>query len=122
MSCPDYYLLANGREFIDFANNELSAWLKPRVSHEAYHCIISAMEHRFRRGNKEGEAETDLAAEAFWLCQAQELLENDCISDYCLPDVLPVIVKMVDAEREFKVHRLKVNKMFEDIRKSKHND
>ena len=61
MSCPDYYLLASGREFIDFANNELAAWLKPRVNHEVYHCIISAMEHRFRRGNKEGEAESVFA-------------------------------------------------------------
>lgn len=103
MSCPDYYLLASGREFIDFANNELAAWLKPRVSHEVYHCIISAMEHRFRRGNKEGEAETDQAAEAFWITQAFRTHErSECDLPCLMPDVLPVVLKMVDVERELK--------------------
>ena len=105
MSCPDYYLLASGREFVDFANNELSAWLKPRVSHEVYHCIVSAMEHRFRRGNKEGEAETDKAAEAFWLKQAMEMHLITRKSVYFLSDVLPVVVKMVDEERILKEKR-----------------
>jgi len=111
MSCPDYYLLASGRQFIDFANNELSAWLKPRVSHEVYHCIISAMEHRFRCGNKEGESETDKAAEWFWITQAfrtHEGTEGDL--PYVMHDVMPVVLRMVDVERELK------------DKKGKHND
>jgi hypothetical protein len=103
MSCPDYYLLASGREFIDFANNELSAWLRPRVTHEVYHCIISAMEHRFRCGNKADEAETDKAAEGFWLSQAlrtHTTTRGDL--PYYLSDVMPVVLKMVDAERHLK--------------------
>ena len=102
MSCPDYYLLASGREFIDFANNELSAWLKPRVSHEVYHCIVSAMEHRFRCGNKEGEEETDKAAEGFWLAQAIQKHMTTRDSPYFLSDVMPVVFKMVDIERQKK--------------------
>lgn len=102
MSCPDYYLLASGREFIDFANNELSAWLKPRVSHEVYHCIISAMEHRFRCGNKEGEAETDKAAEEFWLQQAVGMHMANRESKYFMSDVLPAVLAMVDTERRKK--------------------
>jgi hypothetical protein len=99
MGCPDYYLLASGREFIDFANNELAAWLKPRVSHEVYHCIVSAMEHRFRRGNKEGEAETDQAAEAFWLSQAIRVRDD---SKYFMNEIVPVVLAMVDTERRKK--------------------
>lgn len=102
MSCPDYYLLASGREFIDFANNELSAWLKPRVSHEVYHCIISAMEHRFRRGNKEGEAETDQAAEEFWLSQAVRTHMTNRESKYFMSEIMPVVLAMVDTERRKK--------------------
>ena len=114
MSCPDYYLLASGREFIDFANHELSAWLKPRVSHEVYHCIISAMEHRFRCGNKEGEAETDKAAEKFWLAQATRdhmLINRTGLFDahYYLSDVLHVVLAMVDTERRKKDRRGKHN-------------
>ena len=101
MSCPDYYLLASGREFVDFANNELAAWLKPRVNHEVYHCIVSAMEHRFRRGNKEGEAETDEAAEEFWTLQAEQLQANE-VTTYTLDDVIIVVLHMVDVERQIK--------------------
>jgi len=122
MSCPDYYLLANGREFIDFANNELSAWLKPRVKHETYHCIISAMEHRFRCGNKEGEAETDKAAEAFWLSKAEQINQEDYDMDYEMSDVLPAVLKMVDIERELKEIELAGRKIMEHFRESKHND
>lgn len=102
MSCPDYYLLASGREFIDFANNELSAWLKPRVSHEVYHCIISAMEHRFRCGNKVGEAETDKAAEEFWLSKAVWTHVKSRTGPYFMSDIMPVVLAMVDSERQKK--------------------
>lgn len=102
MSCPDYYLLASGREFIDFANNELSAWLKPRVSHEVYHCIVSAMEHRFRCGNKEGEEETDKAAEEFWLSQACRKHMKTRETPYFISDIMPVVLAMVDSERRKK--------------------
>lgn len=122
MSCPDYYLLASGREFIDFANNELSAWLKPRVSHEVYHCIISAMEHRFRCGNKEGEAETDNAAEAFWLSKAEQINQEDYERDYDMSDVVPVVLKMVDTERGLKDVELAGRKIMEHFREGKHND
>jgi len=110
VSCPDYYLLASGREFIDFANNELSAWLKPRVSHEVYHCIISAMEHRFRCGNKEGETETDHAAEEFWLSQAVRKHMANRESKYFMSETIPVVLVMVDTERRKK------------DKKGKHND
>jgi hypothetical protein len=122
MSCPDYYLLASGREFIDFANNELSAWLKPRVKHEIYHCIISAMEHRFRCGNKEGEAETDKAAEAFWLSKAEQINDEDYERGYDMSDVVPVVLEMVDVERVLKDDKLAQRKIIEHYMEGKHND
>ena len=117
MGCPDYYLLASGREFIDFANNELSAWLKPRVSHEVYHCIVSAMEHRFRCGNKEGEAETDKAAEAFWTLQAEQIQAYDEGTTYDLDDVIIVVLHMVDVERKVKDDALAQKRLIEFIMK-----
>ena len=117
MGCPDYYLLASGREFIDFANNELAAWLKPRVNHEVYHCIISAMEHRFRRGNKEGEAETDQAAEEFWTLQAEQAQANDEGTTYDLDDVIIVVLHMVDVERQIKDDAVAQKRMIEFIMK-----
>ena len=102
MTCPDYYWLASNREFIDFANNELSAWLMPRVSYQTYHCIISAMEHRFRCGNKEGEAESDEAAERFWLCQAFGTHLKDTETCYLMGDIMPAVLAMVDSERRRK--------------------
>lgn len=102
MTCPDYYWLASNREFIDFANNELSAWLMPRVSYQTFHCLISAMEHRFRRGNKEGEADTDEAAERWWLVQAYSTHSKDPKTCYLMADIMPVVLAMVDSERRRK--------------------
>lgn len=103
MSCPDYYLLTSGRDFLDFANTELATWLKPRVSHEVYHCLISAMEHRFRCGNKEGETETDRIAEQFWLTAAYRLMDKGELDH--ARRIVYATQMMVDYERKLKVDR-----------------
>lgn len=110
MSCPDYYMLASGREFIDFSCHELGEWLSPRVSHDVWHCIVSAMEHRYRCGSKEGEYETDKAAEEFWLDQARlrhqshldiKYAKNGAYGpgDYGWNAVISVVLMMVDVEK-----------------------
>lgn len=97
--CPEYYQLQSGRQFCEFASLELNAWLLPRVSHDCYHCLISAMEHRFRAGLKEGELETDRSAEKFWLERAKLVYEADNEEDYSWDSVLEPLKAMVDAER-----------------------
>lgn len=97
--CPDYYLLKSGREFCEFASLELNAWLMPRVSHDCYHCLISAMEHRFRAGLKEGELQTDLAAEKFWTERARFIFEAEDEANDSFESVIEPLRAMVDAER-----------------------
>lgn len=72
MSCPEYYKLADGRELADFLKNEISGLCWGHIGHYSSHCLMSAMEHRYRRGKKEGEFETDIAAEQWWTQQAIE--------------------------------------------------
>lgn len=99
MSAPHYYRLASGREFCDFCDHELWAWLESRVSAPVYHCIISAMEHRFRRGKKEGQEEHDRKAETWWTERAEWLHILDCEGQTSWETILGVVRTMVDAER-----------------------
>jgi len=65
--CPDYYLLADGREFAEFSKTDLSRVLwQHGVVGWPYHCAISALEHLFRMGRKEGEEESDWQSFRWW--------------------------------------------------------
>jgi len=67
---PDYYALADGRQLFELERDELVQELARRgMGIWDSHCLLSAMEHRFRRGAKEGETETDVQSEAFWIAQ-----------------------------------------------------
>lgn len=77
-NCPNYYLLADGRELSEFTETDVSKKIlsfvvqneAPWPSWYTMHSIFSAMEHEFRRGRKEGEADTDAAAMEFWYEEA----------------------------------------------------
>lgn len=62
---PDYYRLADGRQFYEYSRDELVPMCKG-LSPWDVHCIISAAEHYFRMGAKEGEANTDMDAMCWW--------------------------------------------------------
>lgn len=95
MSCPEYYKLHDGREFADLLKQELSAILTPKVDVYTAHCIMSAMEHRYRRGKKEGETETDQQAEEWWIKTAIDNSEHDILTRH----VISVCKEVVDTER-----------------------
>lgn len=65
--CPDYYKLADGRQFYEFSAGELTTTLwQHGIVGWPYHCAISALEHLFRMGAKAGETDTDAEAFAWW--------------------------------------------------------
>lgn len=67
MKAPHYYVMADGED--------MNSWSKriaaPQMQfwgwsiHQA-HCGLSALEHLFRMGAKEGEEETDWKAFCYW--------------------------------------------------------
>ena len=67
---PDWYALADGRQLFELERDELfPACQRAGMGAWDIHCLISAMEHRFRRGAKPGEDEDDKVAEEWWLAQ-----------------------------------------------------
>lgn len=66
---PDYYRLADGRQFYEYSRDELVPMCKDLGPWDV-HCIISAAEHYFRMGAKEGEWDTDLEAFKWWCHRA----------------------------------------------------
>ena len=69
--CPDYYLTSDNREFFDFFYEAVGTWLQPVCENwtrgaDIYHCLFSSAEHRFRRGLKAGELESDRVAMIWW--------------------------------------------------------
>lgn len=99
MGCPSYYLLADGRELTEYLQNEISEVLEKHVSTYTAHCIFSALEHRFRCGKKEGEADTDKQAEEWWFNQARVINSNATISINLLYSLIQVCKHMIDIER-----------------------
>lgn len=73
--CPDYYLLADGTEFVDFFHERCMRHLMtlhPSVSH----AVQSAMEHRFRMGYKTADTQHDIIAMRFWTAKALEFVRK----------------------------------------------
>lgn len=67
---PEYYRLADGRQLWELEASELVEVCRMHDLHGwDTHCLLSAAEHRFRCGAKEGEAETDKIAEQWWYDQ-----------------------------------------------------
>ena len=67
LNCPSYYRLADGRPFWLFSATDLSRLLwQHGIVGWPYHCAISGLEHLFRMGAKEGEAETDWEGFLWW--------------------------------------------------------
>ena len=98
-SCPNYYQLADGREFVNFADEELSTYLLHRVDRPTYHSIISAMEHRYRRGFKPGQSTHDKNAEDWWLDHARELYLKGGGDPAGFSGIVFIVQLMVDHER-----------------------
>ena len=71
---PDYYRLADGRQFYEYSRDELVPMCKGLDPWDV-HCIISAAEHYFRMGAKEGERDTDLEAYDWWMARCRYLPE-----------------------------------------------
>lgn len=66
-TCPDYYLLPDGRQFCDFSRAELSRCLWDHgIVGWPYHCAISALEHLYRMGAKPDEEQTDWESFQWW--------------------------------------------------------
>lgn len=99
MSVPDYYLTADGREFADVFAGEIGVVFKDHVSHEAYHAIASAAEHRFRRGEKPGMRDHDFEAEEWWTERAKAITDFSDKTSWAIK----VMVAMVDHERRLKL-------------------
>jgi hypothetical protein len=87
---PYYYRLADGRQFFEYSRDELVPMCKGLGPWDI-HCIISAAEHLFRMGAKEGEAETDLDAQDWWINRA---------SNESLPLVLNVLMKVTQERKK----------------------
>jgi hypothetical protein len=86
---PDYYRLADGRQFYEYSRDELVPMCKGLDPWDV-HCTISAAEHYFRMGAKEGEYDTDLDANDWWVNR---------VSAQALPRVVQVM-DVVGRERE----------------------
>lgn len=104
MSCPDYYLLANGEEFVDYQERVLSmvAW---NTCYDAMvtHCLLSMAEHRFREGFKQcSDPDHDRTAAKFWANKAIELGGEN------VPHLIGLINELVDIERGLKIGQEKV--------------
>jgi hypothetical protein len=99
MGCPEYYKLADGREFVNLADDELCCYLFHRVDRPVYHAIISAMEHRYRRGFKPGQTSHDRTAEQWWLDHARELYTKGGGKSADFSGLVFVVQLMVDHER-----------------------
>jgi len=114
--CPSYYLLSTGRDFAHFSQHELNAWLAPRVGPSTYHALISAMEHRFRAGLKEGELETDRQAEKYWMKVAAKLFDKDfdaSDSSHEFWEITDILIAMVDLERKAKDRQIAFQNMIQ---------
>ena len=105
--CPDYYLLADGREFAEFTETDVSKAILsfvvnqeiPWPSWHTMHCLFSAMEHGFRLGRKEGEADTDAAAEEFWYEQARISYTRQHKNSSDIDDLIKMARRLVYEER-----------------------
>lgn len=65
--CPQYYRLADGSEFYEYSRDKIVPMCRTNgLSVWDTHCVISACEHLFRMGAKEGEESTDWAAYKWW--------------------------------------------------------
>lgn len=95
--CPEYYKLADGRELSHLLANEMTVFLEQRVSHYVAHCIISAMEHRYRCGRKEGESQSDVASEKWWLDTARLNWRGRRCQ---IERIINVCSQMIDYERD----------------------
>lgn len=72
MSCPEYYKLADGSEFIDFQADRLIFLMEDEFDPLEIHCILSAAEHLFRKGRKDGIDQHDEKAQIWWTSQARK--------------------------------------------------
>ncbi len=89
---PDYYRLADGRQFYEYSRDVLVPMcIRGKMTAWDIHCLVSAMEHRFRMGAKPGESDTDREASAWWV--------DRMVFDKVSPNTLYVI-RMIDDERK----------------------
>lgn len=63
---PDYYRLADGRQFYEYSRDVIVPMCKDLGPWDV-HCILSAAEHLFRMGAKEGEGATDFDSYRWWV-------------------------------------------------------
>ena len=109
--CPNYYLLADGREFAEYLEKDATKALTsfvveneiPWPSWYVSHCLFSAMEHRFRLGRKEGEAETDAIAASWWFTQAEQAylkMTRSHESNLHATAIISLMKLLVDQERD----------------------
>lgn len=68
---PDYYRLADGRQFYEYSWDVIIPYCDG-IETRFVCCIVSASEHYFRMGAKEGEAETDWKAVEWWCSHLDE--------------------------------------------------
>lgn len=84
-SCPEYYKLADGREFWQFSAGDLTTLLwQHGIVGWPYHCAISALEHLFRMGAKEGESQTDADAFKWWWQHVPDTMGRQLAYDWVI--------------------------------------
>jgi hypothetical protein len=102
--CPDYYLLADGTEFVDFFHERCMRHLMtlhPSVSH----AVQSAMEHRFRMGYKTDDTSHDILAMRFWTAKALTYVRQtipDSPGRIMSLQQIEYVTSLVDEQREIK--------------------
>jgi hypothetical protein len=102
--CPDYYLLADGTEFVDFFHEKCIrhlVTLHPSVSH----AVQSAMEHRFRMGYKTDDTGHDILAMRFWTAKALSYVRqtiDDTTGRVMAVQQIEHVHQLVDEQREIK--------------------
>jgi len=102
--CPDYYLLADGTEFVDFFHERCIGYLFA-FHPSAMHAIQSAMEHRFRMGWKTENPEHDIIAMTFWTTKAFEYIRrttHDWNERVAAVETVKLVTGLVDDQRELK--------------------
>lgn len=80
--CPSYYRLADGRPFWQYSATDLTTllWTHGIVGWPC-HCAISALEHLFRMGAKEGEEESDWQGYLWWYRHVPDCLGKNLATD-----------------------------------------
>lgn len=107
MTCPDYYTLADGEEFADYSERYIVRLAERLGVTDPFviHCVVSGLEHMYRRGYKTKDMSHDLSAAKYWFDRARK--QNHWETCYGRPksaisDAIDLLCLCVEQERRKK--------------------